>query len=318
VLGVDTVGVSFPIVDADLTSVGVSINTKPGVGSSAWRRALPGGGWVAGGVGGVAWVEANLPKRRFDQNVDVIEDSHVPAAVVECVAEALRYVEPCVRTSVDGTTVSASDPKITRLDLVRDFQLSRPDRIGTLLDGLAAVPRDGRLDVRRYADGRTGIAETLRVGPGAWAATLYDKHAETQGSAPPGRLRFEARLRSRQLTSSYTRAVGGPITTLRDVTPRRLESIRHAWFRRAKFDVSCGTSDVWDRLAEADLSDRESLFFAGWLSARAAGRAPRLSPTTERRLRRLAAELDLHGSGRGDRVRLDYQSGCEVEEVVAA
>jgi hypothetical protein len=71
-----------------------------------------------------------------------------------------------------------------------------------------------------------------------------------------------------------------------------------------------GVRDVWDVLAGASLSDREKVFFVGWYEARKAGRRLELCDKTERRYRRVLAELELARSGE-ERIRLNYELGHE-------
>ena len=311
---VDTVGVAFPSSGLRRSSENFERRTH--------RIPLAGGGFVATGVNGYAWVEASLPKRCRGENVDGLSLDDFDRAVGEMVAEACQVVLPAppVVTDADGSgnvTVSVENPRLVRLDLVRDFHLTDPKILTPILNGLAEVPRSGGVKVRRFNDGRTGAAETLRVGPGAWAATLYDKCAETRGLAPQGSLRAEFRLRGRQLVSQRAQRINAKIVCVNDVTVERAEALRRFWFDHVGFHSWVGGSrSLWPALADIGLSDREKIYFAGWLQAREAGVVLHVSEPTDRRCRRILARLQL-GNNSPTRVRLDYESGHEVVEELA-
>lgn len=307
-VGVDTIGIAIPQNRSDFEGA---------VFRKASRTRLPGGGFVATGIGGLAWVEASLPKRSQGQNVEAIPVARVRDEVEALVEEARAFVEcePFVVKEVDREgvvrTFSAANPKVVRLDLVRDFQLVEPSLLATLLDGLASVPQGRRAKVQRFADGKSGRAETLRVGPGAWAATLYDKHSESGGLAAKGHLRAEFRLRARQLRSSRVTAAGGEIYSLDDLNHERGEVVRKMWWDLVGFGSWVGArNDIWGALATTGLSDRGKLFFVGWYTARRDGQDLQVSDKTERRFRQILKQLQL-GSGEGRRVRLNYETGCE-------
>jgi hypothetical protein len=309
---VDTVGVAIPVKGRGL---------RPGVKSEFGDRnrfRLANGGFVGVGLGEMAWIEASLPNRVRGENTAGLTLVEARDAIRSLVDEALTFVEPAdaremaTESGLSGL-VSVDDPRVVRLDLVRDFKLSEPGRLTGLLDGLARVPRDGRIKIRRFADGRTGQAETLRVGPSSWAATLYDKHAESGGLAERGSLRAEFRLRSRQLTSVAAQDRHGPILTVADLQDDRCEGLRRDWFEKAKFGTWVGgRSTIWDALRQTELSDREKIFFVGWLQARNDSVITSISSKTDRRYRRLLASLpDLDGVGGEVRMRLNYELGCE-------
>lgn len=243
---VDTFGMSFPVSpDVDLEGASVTtVNAGTADEQTNWKRSLPGGGFLAGGRGGVAWVEASLPKRAGDGNVEGVSLNEMVELARELYREACDYVEPYdvpvgrVTDVIRGVDEELPQPhmfksgfdsaKILRCDLVRDFE--NVTELPAFLDGLATVEQRGGHKVARYADAKAGRAETLRVGPKAWACTLYDKYVES-GSAEwdrrhnaqeklwvkgdvhlptpleerlerpaelcdPGRMRFEARLRA--------------------------------------------------------------------------------------------------------------------------
>ena len=311
-LCIDTVGVAIPV-----SGRGVRAGVRNELGPQN-RFRLPGGGFVAVGIGEMAWVEASLPNRCRGENTVGVGLDEARGLIEGMVDEALIFVEPAEAREIETETgivrmVSVEDPKVVRLDLVRDFRLQEPRHLTPLLDGLAGVPRDGRVKVRRFADGRTGQAETLRVGPASWAASLYDKHVESGGLAERGSLRAEFRLRSRQLTSVSTRERHGAIVNVSDFVEERCEAIRRDWFEKAKFGTWVGGhSSIWDLLRETDLSDREKIFFVGWLQARNDSVVTSISSKTDRRYRRILASIPSISDHLGAlRMRLNYELGRE-------
>lgn len=311
------------VVEVSVDTVGIAIPCRGGLkfGSHSNGRSrvtLPGGGFLAVGIGEMAWIEASLPKRELGVNVRGLNLDDSRASIKRLVKEAEQFVEYSSAKSISDHNgrkieISADDPRVVRLDLVRDFNLQNTDLLSPILNGLAQIPRNGRVKVRRFGDGKSGQAETLRVGPATWAATLYDKHVESRGLAEAGSLRSEFRLRSRQLASAEVASASGTIISVSDLDESRCDQIRRIWFEKARFGswISEGRS-VWDFLSNVELSDREKMFFAGWLSAREANVNVKLSVQTERKFRNLLATCHLEHQGSGvKRFRLNYESGNE-------
>jgi hypothetical protein len=207
---------------------------------------LPGGGFVAYGMGRRAWVEASLPKRLSGENVEGVS---LPVAL-ELMRELHREVGELVPYDVARNGQIFEAAKVVRLDVVRDF-----DGVANLsrhLDGLAIAPRERRAVARRFID-QERSAETLRVGPKAWGCTLYDKHAETGGLAPAGRVRFEVRLHSAQLESVAAREHGGKVLQIAnlvsDLGLERLSGLRRHWWNRVNFGAEVvGVDEGIERL----------------------------------------------------------------------
>lgn len=311
-LSIDTVGVAIPV-----SGRGLRDEFRRELAPQN-RFRLPGGGFVAVGIGEMAWIEASLPNRCRGENTSGVSLGEAKELIGQMVEEAMIFVEPAPKRVVETESgvsrlVSVADPRVVRLDLVRDFKLDEPSRLTPILDGLAGVPRDGRIKVRRFADGRTGRAETLRVGPASWAATLYDKHVESGGLADAGSLRAEFRLRSRQLSSVGTQRRHGAVVALSDCTEERCEAIRREWFDKAKFGTWVGgRKSIWDVLRSTDLSDREKIFFVGWLQARNDSIVTSISSKTDRRYRRILSELPAVEEYVGElQMRLNYELGRE-------
>ena len=306
VVTVDTVGVAFPLSERAVEAGGLGPRQ---------RRTLPGGGFAATGIGGMVWAEASLPKRREGENVHALDLTTAVDQVRELCREAAVVcgadVSAVCSEPESGEIISIDNPKIVRLDLVRDFTLSEPSLLSQILDELSRVPQHGRLKIQRFADGRTGGVETLRVGPGSWAATLYDKCAETRGSATPGSLRAEFRLRGRQLRSVRAQRLGATVTTLVDLHEESCETLRRHWWEMVKFGSWIGGSQsIWSLLSATDLSDREKLFFVGWNQAREDGVDIEVSPKTDRRYREILRSIGRANEGI-QQLRLNYETGRE-------
>lgn len=317
--GVDTVGLSFPVADVDLVGTTATVS-RYGTGeeSLTFRRQLEGGGFLATGVGGTCWVEASLPKRVGLWQA--LEPSAVPEVLDGLFSEACQFVTPR-RADVDGIRIERSwrNSKVVRLDVVRDF--SGVTGFSQLLDGLAAIRQPGRAKVRRYRDSDKNQAETLRVGPkGTWAATLYDKASETDGLAPPGSVRFEARLRSAFLRSKAAEPVVGRwrVTGSR-IDDRLVEGLCRERWRHVGFGRTVsGTGSFVERINASDLSPREKRDLTAYICARALGIDLQFSRNTEGKYRRLAASLGVTVSLEDlDHVvsaRLDLESGTQAVE----
>jgi hypothetical protein len=315
---VDTVGISIPIVDADDLGATVSI-VKAGTPDEmrSYRRKLPGGGFLAWGRGERAWVEASLPKRAGEDNIEAVGVEEAWELLADLHTEVGRFVEFDVGN--DGHRFEHAAVK--RLDLVRDFDGVRS--VPVILDGLANVAVKGRAKQRRYADGERNRAQTLSVGPKtAWLTTLYDKHEETLGGsvvAPEGRVRFEARMRSDVLTHQWAKDNGGCVRQVMDLEETKLENLRRAMFGRVGFDRE--VHPMGDRLTEvlneADLTPRERRELFAFVAGGPMGLDLGYGRPAQRKYRRLAEGLGvvmLARSYEGPRqtIALDYNRGREV------
>lgn len=337
----DTVGIAVPCDDFDRVGCEVSIaGFQTPDETFKYSRRLPGGGFVATGIAGKAWLEASLPKRATPDDPDnsvAVPLIHALELLSDMVGEARQWVDiPAGHDFYDS--------KLVRLDLVRDFH--GVDRQTELLDGLAGIRQPGRAKVRRFADPSANRAETLRVGPKAWGCALYDKHTETAGKAPAGQMRFEARLHRPQLASVFARHNGGNFATVADLARsdgysvirhgvliqvdgndggRSLARAQRAWFDRVGFDrpVRSGSA-LRSRIASAGLSNR----VAGnlWAFLTFPGFANSLSINTHGKYRSLAADLGLTPPADGETIdpsegeimRLDYETASFVCERAAA
>jgi hypothetical protein len=290
--GIDTVGVSFQVDDFDTTGCTYSVQNYGRKEDERYifRRKLDGGGFMQHGVGNWVWLEASLPKRVGHWRALSWEESR--HAFGDLVEEAERW---CHRPPAHRLADPLADPfKLIRLDVVRDF--SGITQAGSLMNGLAAIRHKGNAKVQRFRDGDLNGAETLRIGPrGPWACTLYDKHAETDGAAPPGTLRYEARLRKSFLRSrTCEKALGFNPETWGDVDGYVVERLARERWKQVGFDHRImGLEQFAELLQTADLSDHDYNMLQGYLLSRAAGLEFRVSPNTERKYRKLAESLGI-------------------------
>ena len=317
-VGVDTVGISIPIVDADEVGATVSVvHSGTAEEKRTYRRRLPGGGFIAWGLGHTVWAEASLPKRAGEDNIEAVCVDEAWELLADLHDEVSRYVE-FDRGKLGHLFEQAS---LKRLDAVRDFDDVRS--VPTMLDGLANVAVKGRAKQRRFADGERNRAQTLSVGPKtAWLSTLYDKHEETLGQAveaPEGRVRFEARMRSDVLTGQWARQQGGAVRQLMDLDEARVGAMCRAMFERVGFDreVQPMSNRLAELLNDADLSPREQAMLWTYLTGVPHGLDLGLSRPTERKYRTLAEDLGVvmlarEYEGPRQTIALDYDRGREV------
>lgn len=255
--------------------------------------------------GGRAWVEASAPKRAGGENVVGLLVPDALEVMREAVEEASLYVT---------RTQPFEDAKIVRLDPVRDFD--GVTHVPELLDGLAGVPREARHKAKRFADGQKNRAESLRVGPNSFGMQLYDKHVESGGLAPDGRLRFESRLHNEQLTGQWAKGKGFLMREVRHVTEERVQIVTAATFERAAFDREVvGKATVAERVRGSGLTLAAQARL--WAFLTMPGEAEAMHRNVRARYRRLAAELGVTVAAAEDEaadvfVRLDFESGTEV------
>lgn len=318
----DTVGISVPVKDYDATGCTVSIR-KAGTPDETrtFRRKLDGGGFAAWGMGDVVWLEASLPKRKGEDNIESVGTEEAWELLAAMHEEAGSFLE--YNKARDGHRFEQA--KVVRLDLVRDFDGVKSP--GFVLDGLAQVPVMGRSKRRRYADGDRNRAQTLTVGPmKAWAATLYDKHQETLGTkhvAPEGRLRFETRMRSDVLRSVWAKQNGGHVVQVMDLEEDKLQQLRRGMFDRVGFNREVqAMGRLVELVNDADLTARQRRELWAYLTGGPFGLELGFARDAERRYRRLAEELGVVMNdpktmmeGRTVTVALDYDAGREVTRV---
>jgi hypothetical protein len=311
----DTLGLTLPITPCFTTRGARVVVARLGTTRQAftYRHLLPGGGFVVLGRGDVAWVEASLPVRALGDNQEALL---LPEAL-EAARELVREVEDLCEPNPTCGGHRFELYKVARVDLVRDFD--GVTSLGYLLDGLHGLPAPGWARKRRETFPGHWGGNSLRVGTRGWGATLYDKHAESEGRAPAGRVRFEAMLRSRPLGGQWAAAHGGPIRVVGDVEEAQLQAMRRAMFERVGFGREVKSMNGVEKaiLEAPGLSGAERRQLFVYLTAPEL--AATLSSGSELKYRRLAQELGIAPGCVEDRpresggVRLDYGAGLEVE-----
>jgi len=302
-VGFDTVAFSFPVYAPD-RGEGVMVNGLYGEGTSLRDvrtiRKLPSGGTLRSGVGGRAAVEFSAKYGREDNVVHLSWDEVVANVEATCL-EASDFVE------VDGHWSSG---RFVRVDATRDFDGgTRWPVIAPALERAVYLPRARS---RLFRDRQRNNSLMLAVGHSGFRAAIYDKHGESLGVAPVGRLRYEAR-NGRKWCDSLGASLHDP-----GAIPLRAEWL----FREARFGSKVGgVFDVLTDLLDAEgLSTSEKLRLLGWLFAEAHGADIRESATTTRKYRALARRLGIVVSEE-DRAtvsaRLDWDEGRLIAEVAA-
>jgi len=263
-------------------------------------RKLPGGGTLRSGVGGRAVVEFSAKYGRED-NVKHQSWEEVVAHVEATCLEASDYVE------LDGHW---SAGRFVRVDATRDFDGGRRwPVIAPALERAVYLPRARS---RLFRDRQRNNSLMLAVGHSGFRAAIYDKHGESLGVAPEGRLRYEAR-NGRKWCDSLQASLSSP-----GAIPHRAEWL----FREARFGSKIGgVYDVLTDLLDAQgLSTSERLRLLGWLFAEAHGVDIGESPNTTRKYRKLARQVGVVVSEE-DRAtvsaRLDWDEGRMIAEVAA-
>lgn len=309
----DTVGLAFRVRSGSDT-VGASIWTdKAGTDDEIrlFRASLPGGGFMAWGRGEMCVVEASVGKRAYGHNRNALQVDEALGVIREAVREACVRVEPFG----DGTRFELS--KVTRLDPVRDFEgVNDPTE---LLTGLSGCSRPGTQKTQLFQDPSRNRAQTLVAGPKAWHGTLYDKHQESDGEAPEGQLRYEARMFQDQLTSVWATKGGFRMGHVADMSIDKVDRLSRASFKRVCFDREVvGIASVASAIYQSDLTDRRKREL--WAFLTMPGATATFHRETVYVLRKLAAELGVTPSMASSelpdlRVRLDYDAGTEVRRV---
>ena len=265
-----------------------------------------------------AYFEMSVPKALTGSNLFASTVPETLALLNDLYAEAGQWVE----WGVDATELT-----IARLDLVRDF--TDIDNISSLLDGLHAVPTTASTVSHRFTDSKRGGAETLRRDTKKWAATVYDKHAETRSQASKargtyprerllreaqraqGRLRYELMLRSDPLRA-------GGVRTVSDLAEEgSLGALRLKYFRKVGYDQGVGGMTKIDRVLRQMMLDPKDNKMAdkmlGILHRESLGLPQVASDKTLREHRALARRYGVSAADLTlpDRptIALDYESG---------
>ena len=328
-LGVDRLSVSFEVYDFDQTQQNWDSYTqmhstarddRTGVVHSLSRSVE-----VVPGVFAHVGVQVREVKGERGPAIGKIEFN--PARVVDpegfglaSVADSVEGLVESVRAAgvvvVPARSDELSSYRLKRLDVARDFVgVAHPS---ALIRGLAPLPRAWARRNFVHADPVKHGAQTLVVGSNSGLARLYDKFAETGGKVEDGTVRFEIEGRSDWL-GNY-----GKMRTAADLDDESVVVFGRDRWEWAKMGVEVKSiSGVVDVVRSSDLSEREQMFFLGWLMVQASPFAYEVSKATLAKFRKLQKELnvafgaDFVGSI-GFSSRLDWDSGQVVTRVTSA
>lgn len=320
-------GLAFPVgADFQVTGGRAMVHNVGQVGEMLTvSHTLPGGGFVSFGKGGKAWVEASAKRAdEFHENVEPLTPTGAVESMREAYREALAFCTP-KKSRATGKVPPFEHAEVVRLDPVRDFD--GVTHHGELLDGLASVPCDPRWKVRRWQDPQRHKAESLRRGPKAWGQTLYDKHAESGGRAPEGRLRSEGRFHSAQLASRWASANGFVMRQVGDITDEKVQRLTRVSFERVGFDREVrGRASLAAKVFGCEWLTRRQMVEL-WAFLSAPGCAESISKNARTRYRRYADRLgvafstmawdETEGEVVPMLIRLDFDSGREVVRCAA-
>jgi hypothetical protein len=240
---------------------------------------------------GKAWVEGSVPKARTGVNY--------PSASVETAVEVCRewMVEASEFVSFESL------PRVNRLDIVRDFDVSVMGlRSAEVLSSVAQVPVTLRATKAHYRDPTEKQAQTVMVRTKrGGAGRLYDKAAESGLESASNVVRFEAQERTRPL-----RAAG--LLFLSDLYSVDLDGLgrdRMSWcgFAEAFSPLASLFHRVW---SDETLTEGQRLQLAGFYAMGGSGLGITLQRSRLYRLRRLAERF---GYPSESSFRLDWDQG---------
>lgn len=109
--------------------------------------------------------------------------------LLSCFADAFDLVLAAVSELIDPGEDWSGEWHVRMVHLAVDFADVDCDHVVRSLVGVS--PKYAKDKNLWFRCGPTAMAETLYVGNGRGKAKVYDKHAETDGAAPPGTLRYE-------------------------------------------------------------------------------------------------------------------------------
>lgn len=268
-----------------------------------------------------AWFELSVPKRVRGHNVHGANESETH--------EVIRQFYDSLGSHWVDWDVDLQGLRVRRLDVVRDF--SGVGDIASILDGLAVLPASRTGSPRRWMDPHHGNAQTLTRGPrtAGWIASLYDKGQEVRATlvhprrttvsplakleerSLVGRLRFEARLRTRALARDG-------LETVAELLQPSLNCLGQYYFDRCGYGQPVGQR-TWDGVLEQlHASQDPDLKYAGqvWqaLQEQRLNLPPSCSDNSRRKYLSLARQwgVDATSGERARGVRLDFALGKAV------
>jgi len=325
VVGLDRLSLSFRCSDLDLRSdqwdrvVMEQRPTGPGEVESVRtlsRSVVVGGARLFVSAREVPEAQAGRWWGKVEGNPSRIVD---PEGVGLAPVEALPEVLSVMSLAAEAGRLVPAEPvpawRVKRLDVARDF--SEVDDPGRLIRGLAPIHRPHSRRNLIHADPQRNRAQTILIGSGAGVVRLYDKHTESSGAAPEGMVRWEAECR-KAWCKQYA-----DVATVQDMdneSVTRLALDRWEWSAMG-VEVASSVGRLVQATARSGLSERERVFFVGWLMCEAGGQPVRgLGTATLAKYRRMqrtlgiAAPMELAGSVEV-LSRLDWDSGREVLRV---
>jgi len=301
---VDTVAFSFPVRRPDSGEGASALVDLHADGERMTNvrtlRKLPSGGTLRSGVGGHAVVEVSA-KYGVENNVRALPWVEAVANIEAAALEASTYVEPVTRWE---------DGHFVRVDTCRDFDGGHAwPHMAAALERAVYLPRARS---RLFRDRARGNSLTLAVGHSGFRAAIYDKHRESMGAAPEGRLRYEVRNGRK-----WCQRLGVDLAS-----PGVLDARAEWLFRESRFGAEVrGMTDVCQALLDnSGLSTREKVMMLGLLTAEAYGQDFGEHRNTTRKYRKLARDLGLTAFRAGEAeviARLDWQT-ARVHVAVAA
>lgn len=251
-------------------------------------------------------VECNPSRISDPEGVGLAGIEDLPVALGACELAANSCMDPAV---------DIDDWRVKRVDVARDFEgVEDP---GRLIRGLVAIHRPYSRQNMVYADPKANRAETLMVGNATGRTRLYNKHVESHGRAEEGVVRWETEAGRDWLHHL------AEIHRVRDLSSEKLSLLaRDRWEWSAMgVEVASSVGRLVRVVQAADLTERECLFFLGWLMCEAAGQSPRgLSRVTVAKYRKLQREIGIAAPSDFEGMvevlsRLDWESGREVLRV---
>lgn len=257
--------------------------------------------WVSGQ--GEKWVTTSLNPSRIEDpdGWGLVPTHRVP--------DLLAGVWPCITDLVE--IASPLDlALLSRVDVARDLQCSSP--LPRVMGALARAPKAGYGQSKVVWEASKEYGETLYWGNRSGIVRLYDKHAQSNGAAPPGIVRFEVQARR-----SWTRRYFPTVGDLNDTSADRIA--RDMW-SRSGFGIPFRPLPGWLAGVTNDqkLSGAVIRSFVGEVFLQENGVLMPISPTTRAKHKRL---LERHGipqgadesdSSHGELKRLDPAEGHEV------
>lgn len=308
-LGVDRLSFSFPVEDFERDETAWSSVSVRNPGAPSEHRTY--GRSVGGVFVGVAsnpglrgaWigkVEAN-PSRVIDPTG---WEAIGVAQVFDAVDRMARVAADVVRL---GCPLELA--RLKRLDVCRDFATDDP---AAIVRGLGPVHRPWSRRNLVHFDPARGGAQTLMVGSGSGVVRLYDKHAETDGKAAEGTLRWEVEARSQWL-QKY-----GHMVNLGDVTEDKVRELAEdRWSWSAMDRELSATEQIVEKVMRLDVSPTVKERLVGRLVMEQMGSAYPMAKATATKYRRMVKELGiaLDPEASSAATRLDWETGRQITTV---